>query len=181
MILKERQVVCKKCSKVLTVSNPKGLRSAYCVCGICHTRIEVNFFIEDKDLSTSLNSGSNSIVTSLPVSNEVVEHVASLLVNGREYVLAVGNNIVGRWSPSSLADVQLMVQDAFLSRQHVMLNVYRLADGNLRITVKNYKNKNATQVNGKPLGCDNIVVSNGDLISMGDTLAKVIVRKASMP
>ena len=176
MILKQNQVVCKKCSKVLTVDNPKGLRSAFCICGICKSRIEVNFWVEDKNMDTSLHDEVGGMVTSLPQMDKVVEHTASLLVEDHEYQLSIGNNNVGRWSPHSQADVQLYVQDEFLSRQHVKINVYRLADGKLRITVKNNKNKNETLINGKPLTTDTLVVRGGDTITMGDTNARLIVK-----
>jgi hypothetical protein len=175
MILKETQVVCVKCNKVLTVANPKGLRSAFCVCGICRSRIEVNFWMEDMIANTSLN-GDDGMATSLPARGKATEHEAFLLVDGKEYKLSIGNNVVGRWSPASQADVQLTVQDEFMSRQHVKMNVYRLPDGNLRITVKNYKNKNETMVNGKPLDNDTVVVADGDGITMADTLTRVVVR-----
>ena len=177
MILKETKVVCVKCKKVLTVANPKGLRSAFCTCGICHSRIEVNFWVEDKNPATTPNVGGYGKETSLPPIREIKERTVSLLVEGREYTLALGNNIVGRWSPTSSADIQLLVHDDSLSRQHVMVNVYRLPDGNVRVTVKNLKNKNETLVNGKPLGDDNLVVRNGDKITMTGTMASVVIKE----
>ena len=176
MILKQNQVVCKQCSKVLTVANPKGLRTAYCICGICHSRIEVNFWVNDNSITTTPDDGREGMATSLPVYNETIEHTAYLLINGQEYPLTVGNNIVGRWSLTSQSDVQLEVQDKFLSRQHIIINVYRLANGSLRITVKNYKNKNETLVNGRSLCGDTLVVEDGDTITMADTIARVIVK-----
>lgn len=176
MILKENQVVCEKCSKVLTVANPKGLRSATCVCGICHSRIKVNFWVEDRNIVTSLDARRDEMATLLPSSDKVVEHEALLVVNGKEYPLTVGSNVVGRWSPTSQSDVQVFVQDKFLSRQHVQMNVYRLSDGKLRITVKNFKNKNETLVNGSPLVDDSVVLNDGDTVTMADTMAKVVVR-----
>ena len=176
MILKQNQVVCKKCSKVLTVANPKGLRSAFCVCAICHSRIEVNFWVEDRNVVTSLSGNSGGTVTSLPVSNDIKDEEAFLVVNGREYPLSIGNNIVGRWSPTSQADVQLDVPDEYLSRQHIRMNVYRLPNGRLRITVKNFKNKNETMVNDKLLESDEYVVINGDTITMADTVAKLVIK-----
>ena len=179
MILEKTQVVCKKCSKVLTVDNPKGLRSAFCICGICKSRIEVNFWVEDKNMDTSLHDESGGMMTSLPQMDKVLEHTASLLVEDHEYQLSIGNNIVGRWSPVSQADVQLYAQDDFLSRQHVQINVYRLADGKLRITVKNNKNKNETLVKGEDLGNYTLVVKDGDTIMRGNTEAKLIVKPSS--
>ena len=176
MILKQNKVVCKKCNKILTVANPKGLRSAYCTCGICHSRIEVNFWVEDKSITTSPDRKNDGMNTSLPSPATVKEHEAYLLVNGREYALSVGNNVVGRWSPVAEANVQLEVQDRYLSRQHVMINVYRHADGNLRITVKNYKNKNTTFVNGRALRSDTLVVVDGDTITMAETTAVIVVK-----
>ena len=175
MILKENQVVCKKCSKVLTVANPKGVRSGCCICGICHSRIEVNFWVEDKTIETSVNK-EDGMATSLPTIGEETEHQAFLIVNDNEYALSYGNNVVGRWSPTTQADVQLVVNDEYLSRRHVLINVYRQPDGKLHLTVKNYKNTNETLVNDTPLDHDTLVVSDGDIIKMADTLARVVIR-----
>ena len=175
MILKETQVVCKKCNKVLTVANPKGLRSGHCTCGICHSRLEVNFWVEEKNIVTSFG-GKDETATALPRSTMVTEHRAFLMVEGALHALEIGNNVVGRWSPSAQADVQLRVNDEYLSRQHVMVNVYRQPDGRLRLTVRNYKNKNETTVNDTPLEQDSVVVvADGDNIKMADTLARVVV------
>ena len=177
MILKETQVVCKRCNKVLTVANPKGLRTAHCTCGICQSRIEVNFYVEDRIAETSVNVKDDK-ATSLPTAKGATWQKAFLIVENNEYELAVGNNIVGRWSPTTTADVPLVVNDEFLSRQHVMVNAYRLPDGRLRVTVRNYKNKNETLVNDKPLDGDTVVVNDGDTIRMADTLARVAIRTA---
>jgi len=178
MILKQTQVVCKKCSKILTVANLKGVKSATCTCGICHSKIPVNFYVEDRNPATSLSCQGIGEVTSLPRSGKVTEQVAVLVVEGHEYPLSVGNNIVGRWSPTSTADVQLNIHDEFLSRQHVLINVYRLADGNLRVTVRNYRNKNMTVVKGRFLEEGTVVVHDGDTIDMAGTIARVVIRTA---
>ena len=175
MILKENQVVCKKCNKVLTVANPKGIRSGHCVCGICHSRLEVNFWVEDRIIETSVNKNA-MMATALPSMGEVVEHQAYLVVDDNEYPLSCGNNIVGRWSPITQSDIQLVVNDEYLSRQHVLINVYRQPDGTLRVTVKNYKNTNETLVNDTPLEQDTLVVHDGDTIKMADTMAKVVIK-----
>ena len=63
-----------------------------------------------------------------------------------------------------------------LSRQHLMLNLYRLPDGRMSITVKNHMNINRTLVNDMPLDAGTLVVTNGDTITLGDTVANLIVR-----
>ena len=175
MILKENQVVCKKCNKVLTIANPKGVRSGHCICGICHSRIEVNFWVEDRIIETSVNK-RDDMATSLPTIGEEKEHQAFLIVEGKEYALSFGNNVVGRWSPTKPADIQLVVNDEYLSRRHVLINVYRQPDGKLRLTVKNYKNTNETLVNDTPLNYDTLVVGDGDIIKMADTMARIVIR-----
>ena len=175
MILKENQVVCNKCNKVMTVANPNGLRSGHCVCGICHSRLEVNFWVEDHVIETSVDK-KEGMATSLPAIGEVTEYQAFLVINDNEYALSIGNNIVGRWSPTTQSDVQLIVNDEYLSRQHVLVNVYRQTDGKLRITVKNYKNTNETLVNDNSLEHDTLVVNEGDTIKMADTMAKVVIK-----
>ena len=79
-------------------------------------------------------------------------------------------NTVGRRSQHKPATVMLNVEDPYMSRQHIAINVTRLTDGTTRATVRNHQNKNATQVAGVPLNKgDEVVLNNGTTIKMGDT------------
>lgn len=94
-----------------------------------------------------------------------------LLVNGREYNLEIGDNIVGRKAHTSSATIQLDVNDPYMSRQHVLIRVLRQADGSLRTFISNAKAMNGTMIDGVPINDkDMIVLQAGAKIKMGDTI-----------
>ena len=93
-----------------------------------------------------------------------------LVCNGIEYPLKIGRNIVGRKSQLKPADIMLDVNDQYMSRQHIVIDVQQIGD-KLRATIANYQNTNSTSVAGLPLNKgEELVLSNGMEIKMGDTV-----------
>lgn len=91
---------------------------------------------------------------------------------GKEYSLAVGDNIVGRKAQSSSATVQIDTSaDAAgrtMSREHLKIRVMEQSGGIYKTAVSLCKAKNPTSVNGEVLkGEDCIVLCSGDRIKMG--------------
>ena len=98
---------------------------------------------------------------------------ARLMLNGRQYFLSNGRNIVGRKGKTSQATVQIDVDDRYMSRQHCCITVVPQADGRLRAQVSNYNNKNKTAINGRVLEQnDHIWLPNVCDITMGHTTMK---------
>ena len=98
---------------------------------------------------------------------------ARLMLNGRQYFLSNGRNIVGRRGETSQATVQIDVDDRYMSRQHCCITVVPQADGRLRAQVSNYNNKNKTAINGRVLEQnDHIWLPNVCDITMGHTTMK---------
>lgn len=92
-----------------------------------------------------------------------------LFCNGREYPLQMGRNIVGRRNHTRPTTVMLDVNDSYMSREHILINVEQVGD-KLRATVTNYQNTNETKVAGLPLAKgDMVVLNNGMTITMGET------------
>lgn len=92
-----------------------------------------------------------------------------LFCNGREYPLQMGQNIVGRKNSTKPTTVMLDVNDSYMSRMHILINVEQVGD-KLRATVTNYQNTNETKVAGLPLAKGEMVVlNNGMTITMGET------------
>ncbi len=92
-----------------------------------------------------------------------------LFCNGREYPLQMGRNIVGRRNHTKPTTLMLDVNDTYMSREHILINVEQVGD-KLRATVTNYQNTNDTQVAGLPLAKgDMVVLNNGMTITMGET------------
>lgn len=92
-----------------------------------------------------------------------------LFCNGREYPLQMGRNIVGRRNHTKPTTLMLDVNDSYMSREHILINVEQVGD-KLRATVTNYQNTNDTQVAGLPLAKGEVIVlSNNMTITMGET------------
>ena len=96
----------------------------------------------------------------------------ALEYKGKEYPLAVGENIIGRKANSSSATVQIDTSaDAAgrtVSREHLKIRVIELSGGKYKSMVSVYKAKNPTSINGELLGEEDcIVLHTGDRIKMG--------------
>ena len=77
--------------------------------------------------------------------------VARLTVNGRQYTLRNGRNVIGRQGDTSEATVQIATGDMYMSRQHCVITVIPQPNGRVSATISNYQNKNKTLVNGRLL------------------------------
>ena len=119
------------------------------------------------------NSGETQLgPTTLPPIAQVQPRLkpGRLVCNGKEYPLKIGRNIVGRKSQLKPADIMLDVNDQYMSRQHIVIDVQQIGD-TLRATIANYQNTNSTLVAGLPLNKgEEFVLSNGMEIKMGDTV-----------
>lgn len=95
---------------------------------------------------------------------------ALLKVGSKTYPLSIGVNIVGRKASTSQATVQIETSDRYMSRQHSKIVVTRMPDGKLKSVISNDKNKNISTIDGQDLlQSDEIVLSDGDRIVMGET------------
>jgi len=92
-----------------------------------------------------------------------------LVCNGIEYPLQMGQNIVGRKNHTKPTTIMLDVNDSYMSRMHICINIEQVGD-KLRATVTNYQNTNETKVAGQPLAKGEMVIlNNGMTISMGES------------
>ncbi|MBQ9236718.1 MAG: DUF805 domain-containing protein [Prevotella sp.] len=98
---------------------------------------------------------------------------ARLILNGRQYSLSNGRNIVGRRGETSQATIQIDVEDRYMSRQHCCITIVPQENGQLRAKISNYNNKNKTVVNGRVLEQNQEAwLPNVCDISMGHTTMK---------
>lgn len=113
------------------------------------------------------NDGSTQLGVQLPHQNTPIP--GWLVCNGVEYPLKMGQNIVGRKNSTKPTTIMLDVNDSYMSRMHICINVEQVGNS-IRATVSNYQNTNDTQVAGLPLrNGEVIVLNNGMTIKMGDT------------
>ena len=152
-------MTCATCGVSLKVTNSKNEAVKVISCPRCGSKIEVDFE-EDK-----------TVIGTVPKISR-----ALLVMNGQSFELQMGANIVGRQSMTSEANIKLPVNDPYMSRQHALVQVTKVND-RLCVTLSNYKNKNATLVNGVELRqSDEVVLNHGDEIVMGDTTMKIVMK-----
>jgi len=97
----------------------------------------------------------------------------SLMLDGKLYGLSLGRNIVGRYASTSPATIQIQTDDLYMSRQHCIIDVQSNSDGTLTTTLRNYKNKNRTIIDGQIVGNEVEVCLLDDCdITMGHTTVR---------
>lgn len=177
-----KRISCPKCGVVLDVRNSKNEEAKLITCPKCGSQLRVKFHHASPqqpplDAHTVLASGFQSVgATQLVMPNmhggqtKNIEQKAYISWQGQEYLLQIGQNIIGRKASSSTATVQIATDDMYVSRQHAVINIIKQNNVQLKATLSNYKNKNATQVNGQTIeNGDEIVLHNGDKIMLADT------------
>jgi len=164
-------IKCPGCGVILTVTNSKNEDEKRFACPKCGKRIVVPFYKlnrKQEDGDTLLDGKEGAQATQMSDADTLQS--CFITCNGKEYELLVGRNTIGRMATTSDADVQIDVEDRYMSREHAVMNVRRLPNGGLKVDITNHKNKNNTSVNGNLLQPgDAIVLHDGDVIRMGDT------------
>lgn len=155
--METKRIKCPKCSTVMDVVNSKHEDVKHIKCPGCGAALAVSFV----DGETEYHSGKHD-----KAGKPILEY------EGKEYPLAVGENIIGRKANSSSAAVQIDTSaDAAsrtMSREHLKIRVIKLSGGKYKSTVSVYKAKNPTSINGELLGEEDcIVLHTGDRIKMG--------------
>ena len=162
---------CPGCRVILDVTNVNNEPQRQIQCPNCGKNLLVPFYMVKKEpeAATQLGTKPQEYHTQLGGAQNTASSCA-LECNGMRYRLDVGTYRVGRKAVTSSADVQININDLYMSREHIIINVRRLSDGSLKADVSNHKNKNATFVNGVQLmPGDAVVLHNGDRIKMGET------------
>lgn len=167
---------CPGCGIILEVTNVNNEPQRQITCPNCGKNLIIPFYmlnkpkVDDNEAKTELNpKPGGGDRTQLGGFQNVMSSCA-LECNGHRQNLDVGTYRVGRMAHTSQADVQIPTQDGFMSRQHAIITVRRLADGSLKADIRDDQSKNGTRVNNVPLGPgDAIVLHNGDRIQMGET------------
>ena len=134
---------------------------------------------EEKTVSTnsaSVNRAtvSRNVTRKAQTSTPKTTTTTSRSVNNRKKTtgatLSDAVNTVGRSAPTSGANVQIVTDDHYMSREHAIIKMTRVANGCLKALISNHKNKHATIVAGQELlKDDELVLTNGINIKMGNT------------
>ena len=165
------QIKCPQCSVILKVINSQNDTEKLIKCPNCGKKILVRFHSQTsaEDGATQYGGIPTAGATQLGESR-VQQQTCLLVLDGIEYELSIGPNTIGRKASTSNADIQLETDDRYMSRNHALINVRRLPDGNIKVDISNSQNKNATKVNGQTIGDDDaFVLHDGDKVTMGKT------------
>ena len=89
------------------------------------------------------------------------------------FPLKVGRNVIGRKSNSKTCDIMIETNDAFMSRQHSVIDVLQYADGRFAYIVSDCGSANGTFVNAdtsrRLSQHDQIYLKDGDTLQLGKT------------
>lgn len=184
--MEEKRITCPQCHAALKVKNSKNEEYKQITCPRCHTQLRVHFPRSAQQSAGNGGGGGafNDGRTRLPYGGlfpmgpqqpqgpqpHSRQLRPVLIVNGQNYSLRMGQNIIGRQSPASAATIQIPTTDRTMSRAHSLVNVTLLPNGALHTELQNFKNINDTMVNGQLVGkSDTVVLTAGSQIRMGAT------------
>lgn len=188
-----KRIQCPQCEVVLDVKNEEEVPEKKVFCPRCSTELLVKFkpkgdpveahtyYAKQKKPAadngeTQLGGGFN---TSSGVGNNSTasgETYVRLMADGISYPLREGRNIVGRRASINKATVPITTNDLTMSRRHIIINITSLPDGNKKVVLSNYENKNPTSINGMQIvDGDKVMLSDGNTITIGRTTLRVII------
>lgn len=184
--MQTKRITCPNCKVVLDVKNSKNETVKQITCPSCQCVLNVKFPEQQEpfdaetyyappkqhiadDGATQLASSDNG-ATQLGRPAAKHQKIAKLLFGGIYYQLEEGRNIVGRKGCTSTATVQIDTADRYMSRQHCEIIVTTMPDGNKKVVLRNYQNKNLTTIDGHAIDTgDEIRLTDNNSITMGRT------------
>lgn len=175
MTMQVKRIQCPQCGIVLDVKNSKSELQKEIHCPSCHALLRVSFEAQEIPFDAHTFYAPPKSPKAKPTDGETLLGVvpiqkkkACLVLDGTEYTLKEGVNIIGRKASTSTASLQIATNDKYMSRQHCIIKVSALSDGTIKAVLSNYQNKNTTSVNGQEINSsDEIRLENGNRITMG--------------
>lgn len=172
------RIKCPKCSVLLEVRNSKNEDVKSIKCPKCGSVLQIRFRVKKEEeqpvpVDADMDEEVTSVETVLPTNKY---SKAMFLYNGIKYELNIGNNVVGRSSSNSSANVQIQCGDIYMSRSHANVNVVKTSSGKLKCIITNGNNKNPIFINGLKLEkTDEVILSHDDEIKMGNTILRFAI------
>ena len=159
--------ICPSCNVVLEFD--RALHSVV-KCPKCNYQGNVAYF----DESIPTEPGIFQIFK--PGKLEFVESDSLWTQDEKTVCLKRGINTLGRMSPNSTSNLQLPVNDTFMSRNHATIEVVLTTNGVFEHRLSDLGSQNGTYYNGDRLEKDAIIrLTPGDVIKIGHTRLKFIV------
>ena len=147
------------CGAVMTIPDVTGIADRMLTCPICKYRDKVAVFIAE------MNKPEDTECCLL----ESDDSIGVLKIADTEYALEEGKNTIGRKALSSTADVQLAVEDKYMSREHICITVVKKSH-DYQHRIQNIATRNHVFVNGDELNSGEVLIlQHGDVIKLGKT------------
>lgn len=181
-------IVCPGCGKMLTLEDKPNINNSIFSCPVCKGKAKVgdckrvntirksssdetqygfSSSGDETQIGTSSRSRGGDETQIVGLTNTTIGHLID--ANGKIYQLKTGCNIVGRKASSSPANIQIEVDDRYMSRNHAVIEVQTSHGDTLHI-LRNSANKNSSYLNGKLIeSTDQLILNNGDKIKLGFT------------
>lgn len=165
------RIKCPQCSAILEAQDNPANYEKNVTCPNCKTK---NRFKDFKRVIPRENLDDSTQIERLEKGTP--GHLLDIS-SGREYPLNEGRNLVGRKPLNSppKADIAIVTDDRFMSREHLLLDVIKGRDGRYHVYASNAKNQNETLINGALLESgDKVGLKHGDILKLGETSLKYI-------
>lgn len=149
------------CGAVMTIPDVTGIADRMLTCPICKYRDKVAVFIAEMDKLEDVDTEC--------CLSESDDTIGVLKIAEAIYALVEGRNTIGRKAPSSTADVQLVVEDKYMSREHISITVEKKSNG-YQHKIENITTRNHVLINGNEMKAGEVLVlQQGDVIRLGKT------------
>lgn len=169
--MQTKNIKCPKCGVVLEVRNSKNEAVKIIKCPQCRVSLKVKFQQETEETLDAVThiAGRNNTYNTVLGCGTPRGARAYIVCGQKEYELREGSQIVGRKAIPSTADIQLDVDDRYISRHNAVVTVKNTED-RMTVTIKNYKNLNPIYVGKVELNeGDEVMLSDGTEFLMGTT------------
>lgn len=165
--MEKKTIKCPRCHGILEVTNPKSEPVLLITCPNpqCGAKMRITFDTGETQIAESKRDD---------------DQPGRLMLGGDSYPLAEGENTVGRRAKTSKATIQLSTDDQSVSREHLRIVVYRLKSGRMKVVASDMRGEDKQQQlpsridDEVLLPEDAVVLSNGDIITLGNTRVKYV-------
>lgn len=145
----------------MTIPDTPGIADRMLTCPICKYRDKVAVFIAEMNKPEEVDTECCLL--------ESDDSIGVLKIADAVYTLEEGRNTIGRKALSSNADVQLAVEDKYMSREHISITVVKKSSG-YQHRIENITTRNHVYINGVEMKSGEVLIlQNGDVIRLGKT------------
>lgn len=161
-----KKIKCPKCGGIIEVANPQNASVLLITCPNLECCAKLRLAFETGETQLGLPKRK--------------ENYGKLLYHGTPFLLKKGVNTIGRKSHHGNADILIETSDRSMSRLHAEIEVKEFPSGRIKVIVKDIRDREKSEVkplkiNGKSLTpIDQIVLADGDNITMGDTIIRFV-------